>query len=264
MKIKNIRKREKIKDSQKVKICHAFFCGVVVLSVYVNAIDTKYVHAPSAIVKAEMKHDADEYNSGFIKNGDEIIPYYYDYVLEEFYFYKNGKFIGNKEKSKLHQDAVVKVVDENGYLFHTSLKNQNIVDKNGSILYASPQIISYNDCYFYTDCKNVECDYEVIKNFDENVYKKYETEYVKDFHFPNTLINQYEAENVYTGEAITIFGYQISDTQYFNFETYAVEDYKNYNVHCIYKGEDIGQKYLTSEEILEFIRETRENHLTLN
>lgn len=177
--------------------------------------------------------------AGFIIEGQEIIPF----VESEFEgikaYYWDEEYIGYSETISLPKSS-------------SKVKRKNsvdaIVNDSQNITYVDEQVVYFSDVY-----PNAHLEWETIS---DTVYEKYKEHYLKVNNFPKERINQYELEYFDTGKIIKLIGYQISDTQFFNYETFTIENYEGcYNVICITNGYDLEQDTYTYGEVLDIAEE---------
>lgn len=191
----------------------------------------------NAITKAkDLKETA-----GFIKDGDTLIPFYYDApsAYRNYHNLETGEFIGHGE---------IKTFDKINYYV--------VVNDKDEIIYTPVQVIYFNDAY-----PDVYCNAEIVGSFDEEVYKKYEEKYLQVQTFGKGFLNHYELESMETGEITTLIGYQVSNTQFFNFETFSVEEYKGYNVTLVMSGANLENNTYSYGEILDMLEQAKEDTL---
>lgn len=199
-----------------------------------------------ATIEKEMKLEDDlKEATGFIKNGEEYIPYYSldstvkgtdgeTYAEHGYYNYKNGEYIGYK-------------FDD--------------VWMNTEVVYNFQQIFSFDDYYPY-----VNCNYEMMNSLKEEDYKDLVDGYFANHKFYRCEIRVYKILNLTTNELQYIIGDKVrgqeeNETRLFNYETYKIEDYAGYAIKDMnVYFEKFDYNY---SEILEFIANYREQNQSL-
>lgn len=209
MKITNSRNSKK---SMPLKVKKMLLCGGLVLGCSLGLTGCQATTTAEKIKEIMAEDKNLGANAGFIKNGNEFIPIYYDNNYDNIHNSETGKYIGHKITENI--DGI----------------DRWLIENNGEILYTGSQIFFFSNCY-----PNVYYDTEIIADFDETVYEKY----VNQSGNGKEALNHYELENLKTGESTTLIGYQVSNTQFFNFETYRIEEYKGYDVELISSGTDL-------------------------
>lgn len=183
--------------------------------------------------------------AGFIIEGDGLIPFV-EFEFEGIKdYYWDEEYIGYAKTISLPKSL-------------SKVKRNNSVDtivNDSNITYVDEQVVYFAEVY-----PNAHLEWETVS---DTVYEKYKEHYLEVSNFPKGRINQYELEYFDTGKIIKLIGYQISDTQFFNYETFTIENYEGcYNVICITNGYDLEQDTYTYEEILNMADVSEELNLT--
>ena len=91
-----------------------------------------------------------------------------------------------------------------------------------------------------------------------------EEESLKTMEFFKYVLNIYLIKSLETGEVTTFIGYPVSKTQFFNFETYKVEEYKDYNVDILLNGTNLEKDFYFYEDILGTKEQIQEEEMGMN
>lgn len=192
------------------------------------------VSRPKTILANIEESDILKYRSGIIKNGDEFIPYYVD-SYNNYYNLETGEYIG-KHKTIYYNTVFDAIVD------------------GDDVVYFYDQVIPFSSSTLDSNYdKN-----EVLS--DEDAIKDYSSLYLGsiDFWTEGTL-NKYELKNNDTNETITLYGFLLSDTQFFSYETMEIIDCKGYDIRKIWDSKILEDKYYDYTHILGIIETDRAN-----
>lgn len=237
--MKKIKNSKNSKKTMALKIKKLLLCSGMVLTCGLSLTGCK---EDASGIQKEIKGKKDlKETSGFIKEGDTLIPFYYDGALanRNYHNFETGEYIGHRSAKTFNNTSYGVVVNDENEIIYTQL-----------------QTIYFNDAY-----PDVYCNAEIVENFDEEVYKKYEEKYLQVQTFGKGFLNHYELESMETGEVTTLIGYQVSNTQFFNFETFSVEEYKGYNVTLVMSGANLENNMYSYGEILDMLEQTEEDIL---
>ncbi len=237
--MKIIKNNKENKERTKLKIRKALLTGVIFLGISTTLTGCR--RDPEDV--KEIINDADDLKNiaGVIKDGNTLIPFYYDKsnitsIICDYYNLETGEYIGKHVA-----------------IAYGSKICSNIKNSANEIIFVSPQIIWFGNVF-----PNVYLNGEIVANFDADIYQKYEDEYLKTTKFNKIYLNSYELENLKTGEVKYLIGYQITNTQFFNFETFELEEYPGYNVTCVIKGSDLEEEEYSYGTVLDMIEEAKE------
>lgn len=245
MKIKDFRNSEKV----KFQISKRLLCGGISLLLAFKITGCGYNQNftdgdnPGKIKEAIERCESLERFSGFIKNGEDLIPYFQGdliFAFHDFYDLETGQCIG------IVDDEIVRSTETDD-------------------IYVVEQIVPFG--YVCSTANN--WDFSEIANISEENFQTYERKFLEIAKFSKEKINLIEIENLDTNESKKIVGYQIklkgekAKIYFFNFETYKVECYiGNYNINYILEGKNLENSEYSLEEILN-LKEQNENYRRL-
>lgn len=103
------------------------------------------------------------------------------------------------------------------------------VDEQNNLIYASSQIAPFS--------------YGIAEDYTEispNKIYQFKNLFLENIQIPIYLLHKYEIENTEIGDKKIVIGCRLNETQIFNFETYAKEEYTGCeisNLHSNYQNE---------------------------
>ena len=204
------------------------------------------VKSENVVIRLKNNNYKQEY-VGFIKNNEEMIPYFKETTgIIEYYRYDTGEYIGKSEyDTKAYIGKLSRKVDE---------KSREIIVKENELLYVEEQIIPFQECN-----PNAYYNYEAISEFTEETYKNLEKSYFASHTFSTKDFRIYEIKNLTSNEISYVIGRKANETKIFNYETYMLEDYTGYAITEI--GLDLEEDYeLYYSRIVKIIEDFRKEH----
>ncbi len=219
---------------------NAIILGSLYLGLTFSLVADSQVKSEPDVVRSKIENSSEfTKETGLIKNGNELIPFYVSGSIyyTKYYRLDTGEYLAIGDKEHPFTSDYEKI-------------SKKIGDK---VLYTNLQVFSFDEVY-----PNVYLNAEIVSNFGEEEYRKYEEKFLNEINISKKFLNHYELENITTGEVKLLIGFQVSETQFFDFETYKVEEYLGYNINCTLEGKDLEQPNFSYKEVLDMLEEFKE------